>query len=78
MFTAKKPIEKTKYSRHETVLKIGRHAKAIALQTPHLGQKLKLQKNMSKCIMQIIMRCSVQKKLSRNETILKIDIKQRL
>ena len=43
-----------------------------------LGQKLKLKKNMSKYILQIIHSCSVQKtapknsKYSRNETILKI------
>ena len=32
--------KKTKYSRNETILKIGHHAKAIA----HEGQKLKFQK----------------------------------
>ena len=60
----------TKYSRNESILKIGHHAKAIA--------HAKSSKNMSKSILQIIYSCSVQKtarkntKYSRNESILKI------
>ena len=48
------------------------------MQNPHFGSKLKIPKNMSKSILQIIYTCSVQKtarkntKYSRNETILKI------
>ena len=45
---------------------------------PHFGSKIKIPKNMSKSILQIIYSCFVQKtapkntKYSRNETILKI------
>ena len=66
----------TKYSRNETILKIG-HCKG-KMQNPHFGSKIKIPKNMSKSILQIIYSCSVQKtapkntKYSRNETILKI------
>ena len=48
------------------------------MQNPHFGSKIKIPKNMSKCILQIISSCSVQKtatkntKYSRNERILKI------
>ena len=48
------------------------------MQNPHFGSKIKIQKNMSKSILQIIYSCSVQKtapkntNYSRNETILKI------
>ena len=48
------------------------------MQNPHFGSKIKIQKNMSKSILEIIYSCSVQKtsgkktKYSRNETILKI------
>ena len=55
----------TKYSRNESILKIGHHAKAIAhafLENPHFGSKIKIPKNMSKSILQIIYRCSLQKK----------------
>ena len=50
----------------------------MPLQNPHFGSKIKIKKNMSKSILQIISSCSVQKiapkntKYSRNETILKI------
>ena len=69
----------TKYSRTESILKIG-HLKCKALspcETLPLAQKLKL-KNMSKSIPQIIYSCSVQKtdpkntKYSRNESIFKV------
>ena len=48
------------------------------MQNPHFGSKIKIPKNMSKSILQIIYSCSVQKaapkntKYWRNETILKI------
>ena len=47
-------------------------------QNPHFGSKIKIPKNMSKSILQIMYSCSVQAtarkntKYSRNETILKI------
>ena len=59
-------------------MKIGHHAKAIALQNPHFGSKVKILKNMSKSILQIIYSVSVQKTAGKNtkflinETILKI------
>ena len=48
------------------------------MQNPHFGSKIKIQKNMSKSIVQIFWSCSVQKstpknaKYLRNESILKI------
>jgi len=48
------------------------------MQNPYLGTKIKIPKNMSKSVLQIISSCSVQKtapkntKYSRNETIFKI------
>ena len=48
------------------------------MQNPHFGSKIKIPKNMSKSILQIISSCSVQKtapkniKYSRYESILKI------
>ena len=48
------------------------------MQNPHFGSKIKLPKNMSKSILQIISSCSVQKsarkktKYSTNDIILKI------
>ena len=48
------------------------------MQNPHFRSKIKIPKNMSKSILQIIYSCFVQKnaqkntKYSRNETILKI------
>ena len=48
------------------------------MQNPHFGSKIKILKNMSTSILQIIYSCSVQKnapkntKYSRNESILKI------
>ena len=76
--------ENTKYSRNETILKIGHHAKAAIMQrlqpmqNPHFGSKVKIPKNMSKSILQIIYSCFLHKtapkntKYSTNETILKI------
>ena len=54
------------------------HAKAIAHADTHFGSKIKIPKNMSKSILQIIYKCSLQKtapkntKYSRNESIFKI------
>ena len=68
----------TKYSRNNTILKVGHHVAAMAYANPHFGSKIKIPKNMSKYILQIIYTCSVQKtapkntKYSRNESILKI------
>ena len=48
------------------------------MQNPHFGSKIKIKKNMSNSILQIIYSCSLQKtapkttKYSRNESILKI------
>ena len=48
------------------------------MQNPHFGSKIKIKKNMTKSILQIIYSCSVQKtapknsKYSRNKRILKI------
>jgi len=76
--------ENTKYSRNETILKIGNHARAIAhasaiaLQNGQFGSKIKNAKNLPKTILQEHYSCSVQKtarkntKYSRNERILKI------
>ena len=70
----------TKYSRNENILKIGHHGRKgySPSKIITLAQKLKIPKNMSKSILQIIYSCSVQKtapkktKYSRKESILKI------
>ena len=68
----------TKYSRNETILKIGHHAKAIAHAKCSLWVKNSNSKKHFKSILEIISSCSVKKnapkntKYSRNETILKI------
>ena len=70
----------TKYSRNESILKIGHCAcKGYSpCKILTLAQKLKIQKNMYNSILQIISSCSVQKtapkttKCSRNESIWKI------
>ena len=71
----------TKYSRNKSIFRIRHHAKAkckMPMQNPHFGRKIKIQKNMSKSILQMIQSCSVQKaapkntKCSRNKSILKI------
>ena len=67
-----------KYSRNKTILKIGHHGKAIAFAKSSLWSKIKIPKNMSKSILQMISSCCVQKtalknmRYSRNESILKI------
>ena len=70
----------TKYSRSNSILKIGHHAckGSSPCKILTLAQKLKFQKNMSKSFLQIISSCSVQKtapknnQYSRYESILKI------
>ena len=51
----------TKYSKNEIILKISHHAKAIAHAKCLQWVKIKIPKNMSKSILQIIQSCSVQK-----------------
>ena len=54
------------------------------MQNPHFGLKIKIPKNMSKSILEIVYSCSLQKtasrntKYSRNESISKSAIMQRL
>ena len=57
----------TKYSRNESILKIGHHAcKGYSpCKISHFGSKIKIQKNMSKSILQIIYSCSLQKNCSK-------------
>ena len=57
----------TKYSRNESILKIGHHAcKGYSpCKILTLAQKLKFQKNMSKSILQILLNCPVQKRRPR-------------
>ena len=77
-FVQKTAPKNTKYSRNESILKINHHAKAIVHAKSSLWSKIKIPKNMSKSILQIIYSCFVQKtapkntKYSRNESILKI------
>ena len=61
--TAKK---NTKYSRNETILKIGHHAKAIAFANPYLGSKIK---NAEKDAQNLFTRhgsCSMQEMVRKN------------
>ena len=62
-FVQKTAPENTKYSRNESILKIGHHAKAM--QNPDFGSKIKIPKSMSKSILQIIYSCFVQKNRSK-------------
>ena len=39
------------------------------MQNPHFGSKIKIPKNMSKSILQIIYSCSVQKNRSKKDQI---------
>ena len=75
----KKPLEKTPNIREMRLCcKSAITQRLQPIQNPHFGSKIKIPKNMSKSILQIIQSCSVQKtarkntKYSRNETILKI------
>ena len=63
LLCAKRRLKNIKYSRNESILKIGHHAsKAYSLcKIVTLGQKFKFQKNMSKSILQVTYSCSVQK-----------------
>ena len=65
-FVQKTAPKNTKYSRNETILKIGHHAKAIAFAKSSFGSKIKIPKNMSKSILQIISSCCVQKTAPKN------------
>ena len=54
--------KKTKYSRNETIFKVGHHAKAVAHAKSSVWVKKKIPKNCLKSILQIIYSCSVKKK----------------
>ena len=75
-FLQKTARKNTKYSKNDTILKIGHHAQAM--HNPHFASKIKISKNISKSIPQIIYCYFLQKtarkntKYSRNETILEI------
>ena len=75
----KKPLQKTLNTRKmRPFSKSPIMQRLQPLQNPHFGSKIKIPKNMSKSILQIISSCSVQKtalkntKYLRNETIFKI------
>ena len=51
LFCAKSAWENTKYSRNETILKIGQHAKAIAFANGQFGSKINIKKNLQKTIL---------------------------
>ena len=57
----KTATKNTKYSRNERILKIGRHAKAIAHAKTHFGSKVKIEIKLPKSILQIINTSFVQK-----------------
>ena len=59
----------TNYSRNESILKVGHHAKAIAHAKSSLWLKNENSKNMSKSILQIIYSCSVQKNCPKKHQI---------
>ena len=54
----RKPLERTKYSRNETILKIGHlpkaivHAKAIPLKNVQFESEIKMAKNMRQTVLQ--------------------------
>ena len=68
----------TKYSRNETILKIGHLPKAIDFAKCSVWAEIKMTKNIGKPILQAHQSCSVKKtarintQYSRNETVLKI------
>ena len=74
MLCAKTAPKNTKYSRNETILKMGHHAKAIAdAKSSPWVKNLKCKKhvkNNSRNDLELF--CAKNKKYSRNETILKI------
>ena len=65
----------TKYSRNETILKIGHlakalaHAMTLAFENRQFRSKLKNAKNMQKTILQQYCSCSLQKKRSKKHHI---------
>ena len=69
----KKPLLKT-----PNIREMRPFSKSDIMQNPHFSSKIKIPKNMSKSILQIIYSCSLQKtapkhtKYSRNESIFKI------
>ena len=64
--TEKTAPKSSKYSRNETILKIGHHAKAIAHAKSSFGLKIKIQKNMPKSILQINYRRSWESTAPKN------------
>ena len=79
VFLCKKPLEKRPNIKEvRPFWKLAIIQRLYPRQNPHFGSKIKIPKNMSKFILQIIYSCFVQKtvqkrtKYSRNETILKI------
>ena len=73
----KKPLQKTPNIREmRPILKSAIMQRLSPMQNPHFGSKIKIPKNMSKSILQIIYTCAAQKtypkniKYSRNETTL--------
>ena len=55
----------TKYSTNKTILKVGHHVAAMAYANPHFGSKIKIPKNLSKYILQIIYTFSVKRPLQK-------------
>ena len=74
----KTAAKNTKYSRNETILKIGHHAKVIAMQNPDFRSKIKIEKQCEnpfyKSFEVVLCKETALKniKYSRNGTILKI------
>jgi len=54
LFCGKNTRKNTRYWTNESIFKDGHHAKAIAFANPHFGSKVKIPKNMSKSILEII------------------------
>ena len=61
LFCEKTARKNTKYSRNETILKIGHLAKAIAFVSCQFGSRIKNVKHMRKTIVREHKSCSVQK-----------------
>ena len=79
VFFVQKPLEKRPNIREvRPFWKLAIMQRLYPRQNPHFGSKIKIPKNMSKFILQIIYSCSLQKtarkktKYSRNGTMLKI------
>ena len=78
LFCAKKPLQKALNIRETTPFSKSQIMQRLQpMQHPHFGSKIKIQKNMSKSILQIINSCSIEKttpkntKYSKHETIFK-------